>query len=229
MNEIFLYERQRTPIVISPLTNGPDEELEGQFCLVGNKPIPFCQYKTAAFIKPLLSGRFGLKECPYGHHAHGQNQVVQMKRQLLVAAFVVLTTSAYAEGVSSPQSPTVPAHPQTQPLSVSNQDVELKDAPTIVVDWSKGNVQYVILGGDRRFEFINGQPSGRYVLVITQDATGSRIPIWPKSVHWPGEDGGASVFTTTAHKTDYITFFFNRHTRAYDVLGLSQNYNGEGE
>jgi hypothetical protein len=59
--------------------------------------------------------------------------------------------------------------------------VELADAPTITVDWSKGNTQAVTLQGNRTFVFANGQKGGRYMLVITQDATGSRgVKLQPK-------------------------------------------------
>src|SRR5580704_11195535 len=66
------------------------------------------------------------------------------------------------------------------------QDFELTDAPIITVDWNNGHIQYVVLGGNRTFTFSNGQNSGRYVLAITQDATGSRTVTWPASVRWPG-------------------------------------------
>ena len=102
------------------------------------------------------------------------------------------------------------------------QDVELADAPTIAVDWNNGRVQYVTLGGSRTFTFSNGQDSGRYVLVITQDTTGSRSVTWPASVRWPGIRPPA--LTTTANKTDYVTFIFNRRSHTYDGVGISQNY-----
>jgi hypothetical protein len=100
--------------------------------------------------------------------------------------------------------------------------VELPDAPTIAVDWSKGNVQVVTLGGNRALTFSNGQRGGRYMLILKQDTTGSRTVTWPSSVRWPGEPPQASVLTTTANKTDYINFFYNGVN--YDVLALSQNH-----
>jgi hypothetical protein len=105
--------------------------------------------------------------------------------------------------------------------------VELADAPTIAVDWSKGNSQAVTLGGNRALTFSNGQKGGKYLLIIKQDATGSRMVTWPASVRWPGDPpqtGGqpASILTSTADKTDYITFFYNGVS--YDVLGLVQNF-----
>jgi hypothetical protein len=102
-------------------------------------------------------------------------------------------------------------------------DFDLTDAPVIAVDWSKGHMQYITLHGNRRFTFSNGQYSAKYALIITQDATGSRIPVWPSSVRWPG-GGQPPTLTTTANKTDYVTFFYNRRSNTYDMVGVSPNY-----
>jgi len=75
---------------------------------------------------------------------------------------------------------------------------ELADAPSIVVDWSKGSTQAVTLGGNRAFTFTNGQQGGKYTLILKQDAHGSRLITWPVSVRWPGGSPQASVLTTTA-------------------------------
>lgn len=98
--------------------------------------------------------------------------------------------------------------------------VELADAPTITVDWSTGNTQAVTLHGNRAFTFAHGQKGGKYLLIIKQDATGSRTVTWPASVRWPGVTG--PTLTTTAGKTDYLTFFYNGAT--YDGIGLAPNY-----
>lgn len=105
--------------------------------------------------------------------------------------------------------------------------VDLPDAPTITVDWSKGDTQTVTLHGNRTLTFANGQKGGKYLLIVTQDATGARTVTWPSSVRWPGGPPQArgeqvSMLTTTANKTDYITFFYNGVN--YDFLALAQNY-----
>jgi len=105
--------------------------------------------------------------------------------------------------------------------------VELADTPTIAVDWSKGDNQTVTLHGNRAFTFANGQKGGKYTLIIKQDDTGSRTVTWPSSVRWPGgppqkRGQQVGILTTTANKTDYITFFHNGVN--YDVLALAQNY-----
>lgn len=96
---------------------------------------------------------------------------------------------------------------------------ELADAPTIAVDWSKGSIQFVTLGGNRTLIFSGGQKGHRYTLIVKQDATGSRTITWPLSVRWPGVTG--PTLTTTTNKADYIMFFFNGAN--YDAVGLAQN------
>ncbi len=96
---------------------------------------------------------------------------------------------------------------------------ELQDAPTITVDWSKATTQAVTLHSNRTLVFTNGQKGGRYTVIITQDATGSRRVTWPASVRWPGVSG--PTLTTTAGKTDYLSFFYNGST--YDGIAFTQN------
>lgn len=115
--------------------------------------------------------------------------------------------------------PDVSAAPTSTVGGVSNY-VDLSDAPTITVDWSKGNMQAVTLGGNRSFMFSNGQKGGRYTLIIKQDVTGSRTVTWPSSVHWPGRDG--PTLTTTAGKRDYIGFIYKGDS--YDMLSIAQGY-----
>jgi hypothetical protein len=92
--------------------------------------------------------------------------------------------------------------------------------PDHAVDWSKGDTQAVTLAGNRTFTFSNGQKGGKYLLILKQDATGSRTVTWLSSVRWPGVTG--PTLTTTAGKTDYLTFFYNGAT--YDGIAFSQNY-----
>lgn len=96
--------------------------------------------------------------------------------------------------------------------------VDLKDAPNIEVDWSRGDTQAVTLGGNRILTFSHGQRGGKYTLILKQDATGSRTVTWPSSVRWAGVLG--PTLSTTANKTDYVNFFFNGVS--YDMVGISQ-------
>jgi len=104
--------------------------------------------------------------------------------------------------------------------SISSDYVELADAPIITVDWSKGKVQVVTLHGNRTFVFENGERGGKYLLVIKQDAYGTRVPLWPAALHWPG--GTPAALTSTAGRTDFLTIFSDGSV--YYALGLAQNY-----
>jgi hypothetical protein len=117
-----------------------------------------------------------------------------------------------------------------QPVAASDSPAklyyDLTDAPVIVVDWNNGAMQTVVLGGDRQFTFTGGQPGGHYMLSLTQDARGSRTVTWPADVRWPGFTPRAvpPILTTTANKTDYISFVYSSRSKTYDMLGMSQNY-----
>jgi len=85
--------------------------------------------------------------------------------------------------------------------------VSLSDGATIAVDWAKGNVQEVTLGGDRTFTFSNGVSGGKYILVMKQDATGSRNPSWPASVKWSA--GSEPTWSTAANAIDLVGFIYD--------------------
>lgn len=80
-------------------------------------------------------------------------------------------------------------------------------ASTTAINWSNGNVQQVTLTGNTTFTFVNGISGGRYLLVVKQDATGSRVITWPAAVKWP--DGGATPPTSGANKTDVFSLVFD--------------------
>ncbi len=87
----------------------------------------------------------------------------------------------------------------------SNQ-FSLTDGATIALNWNNGNVQRVVLGGNRTFTFSNPKTGGRYLIVLKQDATGSRTVTWP-TIKWRG--GTAPTLTTGANKVDLITIVFD--------------------
>lgn len=56
-----------------------------------------------------------------------------------------------------------------QPACAGNSapsNVDIVDAPTITVDWSKGDTQSVTLGGNRMLTFTLGQKGGKYLLIL---------------------------------------------------------------
>ena len=90
----------------------------------------------------------------------------------------------------------------------------LTDGGTIALDWDNGNVQSVTLAGNRTFTFANPKDGGRYIIILTQDATGSRTVTWP-TIKWQG--GSTPVLTTTANKKDIIAIIYD----GTDYLGNS--------
>jgi hypothetical protein len=81
------------------------------------------------------------------------------------------------------------------------------DGATVTFDFDDGNVQEVTLAGNRTFAFTNAKPGGRYMVKITQDATGSRTVTWPGNIKWSG--GSAPTLTTTAGKTDIVSLMYD--------------------
>jgi len=82
----------------------------------------------------------------------------------------------------------------------------LTDGATIALNWNSANVQSVTLAGNRTFTFANPLSGGRYMIYLTQDATGSRTITWP-TIKWA--NGTTPVLTTTASKTDIITITYD--------------------
>lgn len=93
----------------------------------------------------------------------------------------------------------------------------LTDGATIAVDWNNANVQSVTLGGNRTFTFSNPKDGARYMLIVKQDATGSRTVTWP-TVKWAG--GTTPTLTTTANKYDIFTFVYDG-TNYYGTASLN--------
>lgn len=58
--------------------------------------------------------------------------------------------------------------------------------------------------GNCTFTFPAPAAGGQFTLFLLQDGTGSRTAVWPATVRWAG--GTAPTLTTTAARTDVITF-----------------------
>lgn len=85
----------------------------------------------------------------------------------------------------------------------------LADGATINIDWEDASTQYVTLGGNRTLQFDNPVNGGVYVLIITQDGTGSRTVTWP-TISWPG--GSAPTLSTGANDVDMFAFVYANST-----------------
>jgi hypothetical protein len=112
-------------------------------------------------------------------------------------------------------------------LSIKNnvqyysKKITLTDAATIALDWAGGNVQYVVLGGNRTFTFTNPMDGGRYIIILKQDGTGSRTVTWPAAVLW--QNAAAPTLSTGANKVDVITFVYDGTNSKY-YAGANLNY-----
>lgn len=93
---------------------------------------------------------------------------------------------------------------------------------SFTIDWNNGNTQHVILTANATITFSNGQPGGRYTLILKQDSVGGRTVTWPTNVRWA--DNTAPILTTTANKTDYVGFIYNGIDAKYDGVAFNANF-----
>lgn len=77
-------------------------------------------------------------------------------------------------------------------------------AATHTVTNTAASISILTLTANTAFTFPAAAAGGQFTLLLTQDATGSRVPTWPSTVRWAG--GTAPTLTTTAAKTDVLTF-----------------------
>ena len=78
------------------------------------------------------------------------------------------------------------------------------DGVTITPDFTNGNVQTVELGGNRAIANPDNIKVGAtYMIILKQDATGSRTVTWGTNYKFPG--GTAPTLTTTGDQADVIT------------------------
>lgn len=81
----------------------------------------------------------------------------------------------------------------------------LTDGTTVNWDTNSGNFATLTLGGNRTLAApTNLKNGGSYVLILKQDATGTRTVTWNAVFKWAG--GTAPTLTTTASATDILTF-----------------------
>jgi len=77
---------------------------------------------------------------------------------------------------------------------------------TDTIDWGQGNFQKSTLTGNVTYTFTAPSGPSRLTLLIYTGA-GSFSVTWPGTVKWPSST--APTITTTAAKTDIVTFIYN--------------------
>lgn len=106
-----------------------------------------------------------------------------------------------------------------------------RTAPTVsagalTLDLTAGNAFEVSLTGNVTTLTISNPPTsgtlGKFVLILTQDATGSRTVTWPASVKWEG--GTAPTLTTTASRSDILVFITTDAGTTWYGNVIGQNY-----
>jgi hypothetical protein len=89
------------------------------------------------------------------------------------------------------------------------------DAATVTFDMDRGDKHTVTLGGNRILALANDNDGQVFMVILKQDATGSRTVTWWAGVRWPG--GTAPTLTTTAGKEDVFSFL---RRAAGDYMGF---------
>ena len=72
------------------------------------------------------------------------------------------------------------------------------------IDLANGSVQILTLTGNCTFTFPTATAGKSFIMLLKQDATGSRTVTWPAAVKWPS--GTAPTITSTASKLDKYIF-----------------------
>lgn len=91
---------------------------------------------------------------------------------------------------------------------------------TTTVDWRLGNKFFFTFGAfNETFTFTAPTKVGNFILVLKQDATGSRTATWPATCKWP--NGSAPVLSTAASAIDIIAFYYAGDGNYYGVNSLN--------
>lgn len=134
------------------------------------------------------------------------------------------TVIAAFKALSTRQSDTV--HPDEMLVrEVASQytvnTVAASSTAQTIPDPAVTKINIITLTGNCAFTFPAPAAGLSFILVLNQDATGSRTCTWPASVRWAG--GSAPTLTTTANKRDVIRFFAIDGTNWMDA-SIVKNY-----
>ena len=125
---------------------------------------------------------------------------------------IVGTTDTQTLSAKTLTNPTVTNYVET-PYSANS-------STAITLDLTNGTVQIITLTGNCTFTFPTATSGKSFILLLKQDATGSRTVTWPASVKYAG--GTAPTITSTASRQDRLSFFADG-TNWYGVV-VAQNY-----
>lgn len=144
-----------------------------------------------------------------------------------VGKWVNAATSVTLSGVvSGPSGTTVFANGASAPADTSNGGGEVyfnagNSGSAITLSLANGNVQRVVLTANATLTLTSPASNSfrSLLLLIVQDATGSRTMTWPASVRWGTP--GAPTLSTTGNATDIVNLFtVNGGTTWYASAGV---------
>lgn len=93
------------------------------------------------------------------------------------------------------------------------------DGATVTFNLSNSKIQRVTLGGNRALALSNEVDNRTFIIILQQDATGSRTVTWWSGIQWT--NGVAPTLTTTANK--YDAFGFVKLGSTYLGIPVAQN------
>jgi hypothetical protein len=125
---------------------------------------------------------------------------------------IVGTTDTQTLSAKTLTNPTVTNYVET-PFSANS-------STAITLDLTNGTVQIITLTGNCTFTFPTATSGKSFILLLKQDATGSRTVTWPATVKYAG--GTNPTITSTASKLDILSYFADG-TNWYGVV-VAQNY-----
>ena len=86
----------------------------------------------------------------------------------------------------------------------TEENVVANTASAYTIDLDNGSLQILTLTGNCTFTFPTATSGKSFMLLLKQDATGSRTVTWPAAVKWPAST--APTITSTASKADKYIF-----------------------
>ena len=94
------------------------------------------------------------------------------------------------------------------------------DGATVTFDLDTGNIQEVVLGGNRILAISNEDKGQVFIIKLIQDGTGSRTVTWFSTIKWAG--GTVPTLTTTGGQSD-IFGFITTAVDTYNGFVIGQN------
>lgn len=93
------------------------------------------------------------------------------------------------------------------------------DGATITFDMGSSNIHNVTLAGARTLAVTGVSTGQAFVIILKQDASGSRTATWWSGIKWVGAT--APTLTTTASRWDIFAFIYDGTNYYGSVVGLN--------